>query len=259
MLKIKSLSKTYMNENKEIEALRNIDVNINEKEFVVLVGKSGCGKTTLLKCIAGLINPTKGEVNLNGKKIIKPVKDIGFIFQDFSLFPWLTVRENIEFGLRLQKKSKKEIDDIVNYYLNITGLNNFADTHPKNLSGGMKQRVAIARTLANSPKFILMDEPFGSLDNLSRTKMQKFLIELWEREHKTIVFVTHDVEEALLLADKIYVMSKRPGNIFECLNIHFKRPRKLELKNSKEFIELKNKIIGLLEESKTSFVSSTMY
>ncbi len=248
MLRIKSLSKTYMNESKVIEVLRDIDINISEKEFVVIIGKSGCGKTTLLKCISGLVNPTKGEINLNDNKIVKPNKDIGFVFQDFSLFPWLTIRENFEFGLKLKKLSKSKINEIVNYYLNITELKNFEDSYPKDLSGGMKQRVAIGRTLANDPKVILMDEPFGSLDSQTRTKMQEFLIKLWEKEHKTIVFVTHDIDEALLLADKIYIISKKSGNISICLNIHFNRPRKLEIKNTLKFMKLKNKIIHLMEQ-----------
>lgn len=247
MLQIKSLSKTYEELKKSIEVIRNLNINIKEKEFVVFVGPSGCGKTTLLKCVAGLIRPTKGEINLNNKNITKPDKDIGIVFQDFSLFPWLTVRENIEFGLKLKNLSKKKIDKVVDYYLEITGLKNFAGVYPKSLSGGMKQRVAIARTLANNPKIILMDEPFGSLDNLTRNKMQEFLTELWEKEDKTIIFVTHDVEEAIFLADKVHVLSKRPMTFIKTFKIPFKRLRKHGLKQTKQFFDLRNKISNLLE------------
>jgi len=247
MLNIKSLSKTYHNEDKKIYAIKDINLDINEGEFIALVGPSGCGKTTLLKCVAGILNPTTGKIILGTKKITSPDKDVGMVFQDFSLFPWLTVRENIEFGLKIRNIPLEERNRLVNHYLNVTKLKEFADTYPKYLSGGMKQRVAIARTLANNPKVILMDEPFGSLDNLTRSSMQEFLTELWEKEHKTILFVTHDVEEALFISEKVYILSKRPATIKTSFDVPFKRPRKHELKQSKEFFKLRNKIVDLLE------------
>ena len=242
MLSIRSLSKTYENGDKKTEAIENISVNIKEKDFVVFVGQSGCGKTTLLKCIAGILGPTKGDVILYGKKIVKPDKDIGMVFQDFSLFPWLTVKENIEFGLRIRGLNPKERIKIVEHYLNVTKLMDFAYAYPKSLSGGMKQRLAIARTLANDPELILMDEPFGSLDNITRTSMQEFLTNLWEKENKTIIFVTHDIEEAVFLGDKIYVMSKRPATIIKGFKVPFKRPRLHNLKHTEKFFAFKNKI-----------------
>lgn len=247
MLNIKNISKTYEDDIKRVEAIKNIKADIKEREFVVFVGPSGCGKTTLLKCIAGILKPTKGEIIIDGKRITKPDKSIGMVFQDFSLFPWLTVKENIEFGLKIRGISIKERNKIVEHYLNVTGLKEFSNTYPKSLSGGMKQRVAIARTLANNPKVILMDEPFGSLDSLTRASMQEFLTNLWEKEHKTVIFVTHDVEEALFLSNKIHVLSKRPATIKISFDVKFKRPRKHTLKHSKEFFDFRNKIIDLLE------------
>lgn len=249
MINIKSLSKTY-NPKNPVEAIKDINLNINKNEFIVFVGKSGCGKTTLLKCMGGLIKPSEGEIKVDGIRITKPNSDIGFVPQDFSLFPWLTVRKNVEFGLRLKKFSDEKINGILNHYLDITNLQNFADMYPKNLSGGMKQRVAIARTLANNPSVILMDEPFGSLDSITRIKMQKFLTGLWEKEQKTIIFVTHDIEEALFLADRIYILSERPGKIIASLKVPFKRPRKLQLKDTSEFSKLKNRLINILENSR---------
>lgn len=242
MLKIKSLSKTYEKGIRRVEAVKNLTINVEENEFIALVGPSGCGKSTLLKIIAGILKPTKGEVFLEDKRITTANKNIGVVFQDFSLFPWLTVRENIEFGLKVRKVPEKERKEIVDHYLNATNLKDFADLYPKSLSGGMKQRVAIARTLANSPKIILMDEPFGSLDNLTRSSMQKFLTNLWEKDHKTIIFVTHDIEEAIFLADKIYVLSKNPAQIISEWKIPFERPRLHELKSKEGFFILKNKI-----------------
>lgn len=246
MLKIKSISKSY-EDGDEVEVIKNLNLNVKEKDFIVLVGPSGCGKTTLLKCIAGLTNFKNGEIILNDKKVNNPNKYVGMVFQDFSLFPWLTVKENIEFGLKISNVSKKEREKIVEYYLKITELKEFENMYPKSLSGGMKQKVAIARTLANNPKVILMDEPFGSLDNITRSKMQEFLIKIWEKENKTIIFVTHDVEEAIFLGNEVYVLSKRPAKLIKEFKILFKRPRQHKLKSSKEFFDLKNRITKLLE------------
>src|SRR3989344_1979238 len=247
MLELKNVSKTYTQNNQQVEAIKNLNLSVKEREFIALVGPSGCGKTTLLKIIAGLIPATNGEVVLDGKKILNPGKDRGLVFQQFTLFPWLTVRENISFGLDLQKLESKKKTEIVNHYLGITGLKDFAEFYPKNLSGGMQQRVAIARTLANNPKILLMDEPFGSLDSQTRSQMQEFLTKLWETEHKTILFITHDVGEAAFLADVVYVLSKRPMEIKNKFDVPFARPRIRTLKNTKEFFEFENKIAQELE------------
>ena len=242
MLKINALSKSY----KDVKAIKEVSVHINETEFIAFLGPSGCGKSTLLKLVAGLLQPTGGEILLEGKRVNQPSKELGMVFQDYLLFPWLTVKDNIGFGLRIGKVSNDKRSEIVQHYLSVTGLKEFANAFPKSLSGGMKQRVAIARTLANDPRVILMDEPFGSLDNITRGRMQEFLTSLWEREKKTILFVTHDVEEALFLADRIYVMSERPSVVKKVFDVGFSRPRKQSLKQSKEFFDLRNKVIGYL-------------
>lgn len=247
MLEITNISKTYSNDGKRIEAVKDFSLSLDEHKFIGLVGPSGCGKTTLLKIIAGLIPATSGEVVLDGQEILSPGKDRGLVFQQFTLFPWLTVKENISFGLDLQKMESKKKTEIVNHYLGVTGLQDFAEFYPKDLSGGMQQRVAIARTLANNPKVLLMDEPFGSLDSQTRSQMQELLTKLWETEHKTILFITHDVGEAAFLADIVYVLSKRPMEIKNKFDVPFTRPRIRTLKNTKEFFEFENKIAQELE------------
>lgn len=247
MLEITNISKTFANDGKRTEAVKNFSLSLNEHKFIGLVGPSGCGKTTLLKIIAGLIPASSGDVVLDGQKVLSPGKDRGLVFQQFTLFPWLTVKENISFGLDLQKLDSKKKTEIVNHYLGVTGLQDFAEFYPKDLSGGMQQRVAIARTLANNPKILLMDEPFGSLDSQTRSQMQELLTKLWETEHKTILFITHDVGEAAFLADTVYVLSKRPMEIKNKFDVPFARPRIRTLKNTKEFFEFENKIAQELE------------
>ena len=247
MLEITNISKTYDNDGKRTEAVKDFSLSLNEHKFIGLVGPSGCGKTTLLKIIAGLIPASSGHVILDGQIILSPGKDRGLVFQQFTLFPWLTVKENISFGLDLQKLESKKKTEIVNHYLGVTGLQDFAEFYPKDLSGGMQQRVAIARTLANNPKILLMDEPFGSLDSQTRSQMQELLTKLWETEHKTILFITHDVGEAAFLADVVYVLSKRPMEIKNKFDVPFARPRIRTLKNTKEFFEFENKIAQELE------------
>ncbi|MBI5765697.1 ABC transporter ATP-binding protein [Candidatus Falkowbacteria bacterium] len=247
MLQVKNLSKTYDNNGKETEVIKNLSFEIGEKQFIALVGPSGCGKTTILKIIAGLLEATSGEVFLDNKIIYEPGQDRGMVFQNFTLFPWLTVRNNIGFGLDVRNINHKEKDKIIEHYLRITDLIDFADFYPKSLSGGMQQRVAIARTLANDPKILLMDEPFGSLDSQTRSAMQEFLTKLWESEQKTILFVTHDVEEAIFLADKVILLTTRPARIKKEYSIDFQRPRLHNLKFSEEFFKLEREITRDLE------------
>lgn len=248
MLELKEVSKIFTQpDGTAVEAVHGISAIVHEREFVVFAGPSGCGKTTLLKLIAGLEQPTKGEVIFNGEKIETTGRDRGMVFQDFALFPWLTVQENIAFGLRLQRMPEDKIKDTVSYYLKITGLERFARNYPTSLSGGMQQRVAIARTLANNPKMLLMDEPFGALDVQTRSMMQEFLSKLWEETHKTVVFVTHDIEEAIFLADKVFLLSKRPAIVKQEFQIKFPRPRTHELKFDDNFFKLKKQIARLLE------------
>ncbi len=237
MLNIKSLSKVYIHNNKKIEILRNINLKINKGEFVVIVGPSGCGKTTLLKCIAGLTSYSQGSIDFKNKNI-----NLGMIFQNFSSFPWLTVKENIEFGLNINQIDSKKRDKIVNHYLITTGLKDYAHFYPKNLSGGMKQRVVLAMVLANNPQIVLMDEPFGSLDSQTKSLMQELLLNIWNKDQKTILFVTHDIEEAIFLADRIYVMGTKPGEIKEEIKVNIPRPRNAEIKLSNKFLDIKKRI-----------------
>ncbi len=238
MLELKQITKNYNSNPHPVEVISDLTLSVSDGEFIALVGPSGCGKTTLLKMIAGLIPQTSGEILLDGQAVSGPGKERGIVFQDFSLFPWLTVRENIAFGLNLIKMSSQKKSSMVNRYLQITGLERFASFYPRDLSGGMQQRVAIARTLANNPSLLLMDEPFGSLDAQTRSRMQEFLMHLWEQEKKTVIFVTHDVHEAIFLADTVYVASPRPLAIKQKFAVPFTRPRSPALKRAKEFFEL---------------------
>jgi NitT/TauT family transport system ATP-binding protein len=247
MLEIKNLYKSYTHQAKLIDVVQQLTLTIKDHEFVALVGPSGCGKTTLLKLIAGLIPPSSGKIILDGKPVSGPSKERGVIFQHFSLFPWLTVEENIAFGLDLQNRPKQITKEIVSHYLNVTNLEKYANFYPKNLSGGMQQRVAIARALANNPKIILMDEPFSSLDPQIRGQLHDFVTHIYEKEHKTIIFITHDVTEAILLADIVYVLSAKPMQIHSVVPILFPRPRHHNLKYTDLFFELEKKIAQELE------------
>ncbi len=247
MLELKQITKTYGKNKSAFEAIKDLTFSVKEQEFVSIVGPSGCGKTTLLKIMSGLMQATSGEIILDGKSVSGPGKDRGLVFQQFTLFPWLTVRDNISFGLDLQKMDRKKKGTLVNHYLEITGLADFASSYPKNLSGGQQQRVAIARMLANDPKVLLMDEPFGALDSQTRSAMQEFLVNLWEAEHKTIIFITHDVGEAVFLSDTVHVLSKSPTVIKKSFTIPFSRPRTHDLKFTKEFFDLEREISAELE------------
>ena len=200
-------------------ALENVSLSVPDQQFAVLVGPSGCGKSSLLYLTAGLAEPTSGEIHVGGKRVEGPGADRGMVFQGYTLFPWLSVRENIEFGLKRKGMPKGERQEIVDFYLAEVGLASFAGHYPKQLSGGMMQRVAIARALANDPQILLMDEPFGALDSQTRMQMQKLLLRVWEHSKKTVVFVTHDIDEAILLGDRIYVMGARPGHIKRELDV----------------------------------------
>lgn len=246
-LRIKNLEIIYNNNKKNLTAVKNVSFNVKENEFLCLIGPSGCGKTTILNAIAGFIKPSKGKVLLNGMHIIKPIKNIGIVFQNHALFPWKTVKENIELGPKINDVSKKEIDRIANHYLELTGLTKFKGYYPHELSEGMRQRAAIARTLANNPEVILMDEPFSSLDAQLRVKMQEQLLKIWQLHRKSIVFVTHDIDEALLLSDRILFMAKSPGRIKKDIINELPRKRSYKLTTKSKYIKLKKEIIKLLE------------
>ena len=256
-LTIENLNKTFdMGRGKTVTALSNINLAVDGNEFAVLVGPSGCGKSTLLNIIAGLSAGDPGSrVQLDGAPITGPGADRGMVFQSYTLFPWLTVRKNIAFGLQLQKCGKAEADEIVEHYIDVVGLRAFADAYPKNLSGGMKQRVAIARTLANRPKLLLMDEPFGALDAQTRVVMQELLADIWRREKATVLFVTHDIDEAILMGTRIFVMSRRPGRIKTTLPVELPGERSHKSLMLPEFLRLKSGIMDLIwEESREAAV-----
>ncbi|EGH71396.1 ABC transporter-like protein [Pseudomonas syringae pv. aceris str. M302273] len=229
-------------------ALDKVSFEVPDQQFAVLVGPSGCGKSSLLYLTAGLNEPTSGEIFVSGKQVDGPGADRGMVFQGYTLFPWLTVRQNIEFGLKRRGMPAGERKDIVEYYLNEVGLQRFADNYSKQLSGGMMQRVAIARALANDPQILLMDEPFGALDSQTRLQMQQLLLRVWEHSKKTVLFVTHDIDEAILLGDRIFVMGARPGRIKQVLDVPIGRPPHLDVVMDPEFIQMKRDIFHQLHD-----------
>jgi NitT/TauT family transport system ATP-binding protein/sulfonate transport system ATP-binding protein len=224
-LDINGVSKVFKVNNDSVEALRDARLQIDKGEFVCLIGASGCGKSTLLRIIAGFETPTAGDVKVFGAPITGPGSDRGMVFQDYALFPWMTVRQNIAFGPK--QKKHDDVKGITEKYLEMVGLTPFADRFPYQLSGGMKQRVAIARVLANEANILLMDEPFGALDALTREQLQDELLEIWARTKVTIIFVTHSVEEATLLADRVVVMTAGPGRIESDNKVRLARPREV--------------------------------
>jgi NitT/TauT family transport system ATP-binding protein len=236
---VHSVTKRFAVGDDEIEALAPVDLAIPKGEFVCMIGASGCGKSTLLRIIAGFEEPTTGEVSINRKAITGPGSDRGMVFQDYALFPWMTVRQNIGFGPRQRGWPREEIEKSADEFVRMVGLERFAERYPNQLSGGMKQRVAIARVLANNANVLLMDEPFGALDALTREQLQHELLQIWKRTGVTIIFVTHSVEEAVLLADRVLVMSAGPGRIDSDVRIDLPRPRDV---SSPEFNALRRDI-----------------
>ena len=222
---IRGVSKRFAVGDGEVEALGRIDATIAQGELVCLIGASGCGKSTMLRIIAGFEEPSTGEVLVDGKRITAPGSDRGMVFQDYALFPWMTVRQNIGFGPRQRRLPRREVDEIANEFVKLVGLERSANRYPNQLSGGMKQRVAIARVLANNASILLMDEPFGALDALTREQLTLKLLAIWARSRVTVVFVTHSVEEAVLLGDRVLVMSAGPGRIEADIAITLARPR----------------------------------
>ena len=239
---IDKVVKKFQTRNGEMTALNGVSFDIHQNEFVCVVGPSGCGKSTLLNIIGGLEKPTSGTVTVDGKPVEGPGPDRGVVFQQYALFPWLTVEDNVKFGLKLQGKSPEECNEIAQKYIKLVQLEDFAKSYPKELSGGMKQRVAIARAYAVNPEVLLMDEPFGALDAQTRTQLQSELLKTWEKEKKTCFFITHDVEEAIILAQRVVIMYARPGRVKDIVNIDIPYPRTQETKMSPRFLELKNYI-----------------
>jgi NitT/TauT family transport system ATP-binding protein len=247
-LEVANVSKVYAGKGKQLlTVLQDINIKIFPREFICLVGTSGCGKSTLLNIIAGLLPPSTGEVLVDGQSVTgRPGSDRGMVFQGYTLYPWLTVAQNVAFGLQFQGMSKADQKEQVKYFLNVVGLENFASNYPKQLSGGMKQRVAIARALANEPAVLLMDEPFGALDAQTKEQMQEFLLELWEKTHVTVLMITHDVEEAIYLAQRIYVLGL--GQVKGEIPISLPEHRELDIKLSPEFIDIKRQVINIMRQ-----------
>ena len=247
-LEIKEVGKIFKTKKGETTALEKTSFSIEEGEFVTILGPSGCGKSTVLRIVAGLEEATSGQVLLDGQEIHGPGPDRGMVFQTYTLFPWLSVKDNITFGLKLKGVSQKERDDISRHYLQLIGLEGFENHFPIQLSGGMKQRVAIARALANDPKILLMDEPFGALDAQTRNIMQEVLLKAWEESKKTILFITHDVDESIFLADSVYVMTARPGRLKKKIPIALERPRDFSVKATVQFSEYKEELLSLIRD-----------
>jgi NitT/TauT family transport system ATP-binding protein len=250
-LEVKNLSVTYLTKSGDrVQAVDDVSFSIEDKpgkgEIVVFLGPSGCGKSTILKCVAGLLAPTKGKVLANGKEVEGTSRERGMVFQQYTSFDWLTVQGNVEYGMKLAGVAGKVRDEKAAKVIKQVGLEKFANKYPKELSGGMKQRVAIARTIVNEPALVLMDEPFGALDPQTRWGMQSLLLDISRESNNTILFVTHDVAEAVYLADTIYVLSHRPAKILHTLPLPHFEERGLELKQSTQFRDLENKLLDLL-------------
>lgn len=241
-IEVKNLSKSFPLKGQDFVALDGVTLDIQDEEFVTVVGPSGCGKTTLLNVIAGLEAASGGEVLVDGQSVSGPSPERGVIFQQYALFPWLTVRENVEFGLKLARKSRKETRKTAEHFIELVGLTQFADALPKMLSGGMKQRCALARAYAVNPKLLLMDEPFGALDALTRVNLQGQLLQTWQSEKRTVLFITHDVDEAVFLANKVIVMAAKPGRIKEIIEVDLPYPRHVDLRLTPRFGELRNRV-----------------
>ncbi len=256
---LRNVSRTFIGaQGERIEAIRDVNLDIEDAfsaegrdvgEFHVLLGPSGCGKSTVLRLIAGLDRPDTGEVLVNGERVRGPGRDRGMVFQKYTSFPWLTVEENIGYGLKINGVPPGERRQTVAHLVEAVGLRGFEKAYPSTLSGGMQQRVAIARTLALRPQVMLMDEPFGALDAQTRAAMQQLLLAIWEETANTILFVTHDVDEAVYLADRIYVMSARPGTIIEEIAVPLPRPREPSVKQRREFVELQQYVLACLRRA----------
>lgn len=247
LIVIRALRKQFTDiaRQEEIVAIDGIDVDIGDDEFLTILGPSGCGKTTLLNIVAGFDDATSGEVKLDGEPVRKPGPDRGVVFQEYALFPWLSVEQNIEFGLRERRIPKAERTARVRRQIVSVGLSGFERRYPQELSGGMRQRVALGRVLANDPKILLMDEPFAALDAQTRTIMQQELLRVWGAERRTVLFITHNIEEAILLGDRVVVMTARPGRIKEIVTVALPRPRDV---TSTEFNQMRRRVAALLED-----------
>jgi NitT/TauT family transport system ATP-binding protein len=248
LIDVRSIGVTFGSNDGEIVAVKDISLNVQPGEFVSLIGPSGCGKSTLLNIVAGFVKPTVGKALLDSKPITRPGSDRGVVFQQYSLFPWLSVRKNVEFGLKMAGVDPHSRNLTARTLLDLAGLLSFENHYPDQLSGGMKQRIGIVRALATSPQVLLMDEPLGALDTQTRVVMQEILTNIWQQFRISVLFVTHDIEESIFLYDRIYVMTARPGRIKAEIRVPLPRPRKPEMTDAGEFINLVQELKGLIRE-----------
>lgn len=239
-IRVKDCSKWFESRSGRVTALDNVSLDIAQGEFVVFLGPSGCGKSTLLRILSGLERPSNGTIEVFGRPLDGPPQEVGMIFQSYTSFPWLTVLDNVAFGLTLNDMRKEKAREIARNFVRQVGLSKFENAYPSQLSGGMQQRVAIARALAMAPRVLLMDEPFGALDALTRVEMQTFLVDLWQREKKTVVFVTHDIDEAILLADRVVVLGAHPGHVHAIVPVDLPHPRLVVDTEKPAFVELRH-------------------
>ncbi|MBS4219002.1 ABC transporter ATP-binding protein [Bacillus sp. FJAT-49711] len=253
LIEIQELSVEFQSSsNQKITALDNVNLSINKDEFICVMGPSGCGKTTLLNTIAGMQGITSGSITIDGRNIEKPSPERAVVFQDDAVFPWMTVEENIGFSLSMQKKSKQEIKESVDHFLELVKLEDFRNAWPKQLSGGMRKRVDIARAYAANPKVLLLDEPFGPLDIMTKEHLQEELRKLWMQAPRTVIFITHDLEEALFLGDRIVVMTPRPGKIHSIYKPNFPKSRDMSIKTSASFVDYRKRIRAILKQEEES-------
>ncbi|MGK0374631.1 MAG: NitT/TauT family transport system ATP-binding protein [Arenicella sp.] len=247
ILEVRNLCKYFETKNGLVTALNNVSFKTHRREFVTVIGQSGCGKSTLIRTLAGLETKSTGDVLLDGEQVTGPGPDRGMVFQGYTLFPWLTVKKNVMYGLRNQGKSMANAESEALQWLELIGLEKFKNSYPDELSGGMKQRVAIARALAAQPRILLMDEPFGALDAQTRSRMQGYLMEIWKNIDITILFVTHDLDEAILLADRILVLKANPGEVEEIIEVPVERPRHSDQLLSPEFLATRKRLEELIQ------------
>ncbi len=246
ILEVKDLYKYFTTAKGEITALKNINFKVHRREFVCVIGASGCGKSTLIRILSGLESASTGQMLLDGEPVSGPGPDRGMVFQGYTLFPWLTVKKNVMFGLRSQGMSEANAEGEALQWIDLVGLEKFAESYPDQLSGGMKQRVAIARALANKPRILLMDEPYGALDAQTRSRMQSYLLQIWHNIDITVLFITHDLDEAIYLADRILVLKAHPGEVQEVIEVPVPRPRDPEQFMSPEFLATRKRIDELI-------------
>jgi NitT/TauT family transport system ATP-binding protein len=251
LLEISNLCKVFDSKAGEMTALRNIDLTVHRREFMCVLGQSGCGKSTLIRILAGLETPSSGQVLVDGEPVSGPGRDRGMVFQSYTLFPWLTVKKNVMFGPRMAGKSDLINESEARQWLALVGLDKFENAYPHQLSGGMKQRAAIARALANEPRILLMDEPFGALDPQTRQQMQAYLLQIWKNVDITIIFITHDLDEAIFLSDRILVLDPRPGRVREIVEVPVPRPRNHNQLREPEFLATKTHLETIIHPEDT--------